>query len=181
MSDQRDYYSVRIEWSDEDDAFVAVCPELENLPSFGDSPEEAIRNLREAIGLVTEVMIEDRTELPAPRKLRQFSGQFRIRITRSLHASLVDQAEREGVSLNSLVASYLAGAVAKYDSATLADYQWSNFSIQPIYRGLVGTNSVILGGESSVLLFEAHSSESKRQLGEQPESGARAWPVCRPS
>ena len=76
MSDQRDYYSVRIEWSDEDDAFVAVCPELENLPSFGDSPEEAIRNLREAICLVTEVMIEDRTELPAPRKLRQFSGQF---------------------------------------------------------------------------------------------------------
>ena len=49
-------------------------------------------------------------EPPAPRTLEDYSGQFRVRLPRWLHAGLASQAERESVSLNSLVISYLAAA-----------------------------------------------------------------------
>jgi len=38
---------------EEDDQIVAVCPEL-NVSSFGDSVEEALASLREAVGLFLE-------------------------------------------------------------------------------------------------------------------------------
>jgi predicted HicB family RNase H-like nuclease len=39
------------------------------------------------------------------------SGQFRVRVPVELHATLVDEAERQGVSLNTLIVALLAGAV----------------------------------------------------------------------
>ena len=39
--------------------------------------------------------------LPAPQVAVTYSDQFRVRLPRSLHAWLVREAEREGVSLNS--------------------------------------------------------------------------------
>lgn len=38
------------------------------------------------------------------------SGQVLLRMPRTLHAELVDQAEREGVSLNQFIVAALAGA-----------------------------------------------------------------------
>lgn len=39
------------------------------------------------------------------------SGKFLVRVPSSLHAQLVEEARREGVSLNQFVTSALAGAV----------------------------------------------------------------------
>lgn len=39
------------------------------------------------------------------------SGKFVIRIPQELHQELVDEAARQGVSLNALVTAYLAAAV----------------------------------------------------------------------
>jgi predicted HicB family RNase H-like nuclease len=40
------------------------------------------------------------------------SGQFRVRLPAELHAALVAEAERQGVSLNALVVALLAGGIA---------------------------------------------------------------------
>jgi predicted HicB family RNase H-like nuclease len=39
------------------------------------------------------------------------SGQFRVRLPIALHEALVAEAERQGVSLNTLVVSLLAGGI----------------------------------------------------------------------
>lgn len=39
------------------------------------------------------------------------SGQFRVRLPVDLHAELVAEAERQGVSLNTLVVALLAGGM----------------------------------------------------------------------
>ncbi|MGO9955248.1 MAG: toxin-antitoxin system HicB family antitoxin [Solirubrobacteraceae bacterium] len=39
------------------------------------------------------------------------SGQFRVRVPTDLHAALRAEAERQGVSLNTLVVAILAGGV----------------------------------------------------------------------
>lgn len=49
--------------------------------------------------------------LPAPPvgpQRQEFSGKFNVRIPKSLHAALVSEAEKEGVSLNQLVLTKLA-------------------------------------------------------------------------
>ena len=56
---------VSVFWSEEDMAYVATCFDLPRLSGFGESPEDAVRELRVAIGLAVEVMIEDGEEIPA--------------------------------------------------------------------------------------------------------------------
>lgn len=43
-----------IEWDEEAKSFSATCPELNFISSCGDSREEAIQNLKEAIKLLLE-------------------------------------------------------------------------------------------------------------------------------
>jgi predicted HicB family RNase H-like nuclease len=40
--------------------------------------------------------------------VREYSGQLRLRLPRSLHGRLVQEAELDGVSLNTLIVSWLA-------------------------------------------------------------------------
>ena len=59
--------------------------------------------------------------IPEPVVESPYSGQFRLRLPRSLHAWLSDRAEREGVSLNTLVLEFLSrarGAAEATDHAT---------------------------------------------------------------
>ena len=105
-------YSMRVEWSDEDEGYVAVCPELDDLPAFGETLEGAIAELKIAMDIVIEHLKEEGKKLPPRRTRLRPSGQFRIRIPRSLHAQLSSLADREGVSLNTLVNGYLAKAAS---------------------------------------------------------------------
>lgn len=43
--DDRPRYSADIAWSEEDAAWVAVCPEFEGVSAIGDTLEEAAREL----------------------------------------------------------------------------------------------------------------------------------------
>jgi predicted RNase H-like HicB family nuclease len=73
-------YSMRVFWSAEDDAFIAVCPELYGISAFGASPEEAAKELRQAITLTVDVMVEDGDPLPEAAKVPDYSGQLRLRM-----------------------------------------------------------------------------------------------------
>ena len=53
---------------------------------------------------------EEGWELPEPRTIRRYSGQFRVRLPESLHGWLVEAAEAEGVSLNTFVVAKLSEA-----------------------------------------------------------------------
>ena len=43
-----------IEWDEEAQSYSATCPELNFISSFGDSKEDAIANLKDAIELMLE-------------------------------------------------------------------------------------------------------------------------------
>lgn len=43
-----------LEWDEEAQAYSATCPEMNNVSSFGDTKEEAINSLREAIQLLLD-------------------------------------------------------------------------------------------------------------------------------
>ncbi len=106
-------YSITVSWSTEDKMFVAVCLELDSLTALADSEEDAVRELKIAIDLVCDDMTASGETLPLPQFHKTHSGQFRIRIPKSLHSKLAVQAKQERVSLNSLVTMYLSEASAK--------------------------------------------------------------------
>ncbi|WP_373288461.1 type II toxin-antitoxin system HicB family antitoxin [Calditerricola satsumensis] len=84
--------------------YFARVLELDGCQSDGDTPEEALKNIREAMEGYLEVKLEYGDPIPEPVPESQaYSGQFRIRIPKSLHQRLVIEAQREGVSLNQYV------------------------------------------------------------------------------
>lgn len=105
-------YSAHIQWSAEDDEFVATSPEFPGLSALAPTAGDAARELHVAIEAAIDAIKADGEPLPAPRVLETYSGQFRLRVPRSLHHALVTTAEREGVSLNSFVTAALAQVVS---------------------------------------------------------------------
>jgi predicted HicB family RNase H-like nuclease len=101
-------YGYRVAWSDEDQAYVATCAELDGLSGLGDTAEEALSELRVAVELAIEEFVDTGAAIPEPLQATSHSGQFRLRLPKSVHARLVERAESEAVSLNALVASYVA-------------------------------------------------------------------------
>ena len=95
-------YSIIIQWSDEDKAYVAVVPELPGLSALGSTPEKASKELLVAGKLYIDALAQ-KGNLPEPDKLKQFSGQIRVRFPKSLHAVLSYEAEKDGVSLNTFI------------------------------------------------------------------------------
>lgn len=101
-------HSVLIQWSEEDNGYIAIVPELPGLSAFGSSAEEAIQELSVAKEAYLEVLKEDGEQIPEPDLLKPFSGQTRLRLPKSLHASLSFEAKKEGVSLNSYIVHLLS-------------------------------------------------------------------------
>lgn len=114
------HYSYSVRWSDEDEAFIALCPEFPGLSAFGESAAEALEQVQVAVELAVETHRAEGWALPEPQAISQYSGQFRLRLPRSLHAELAARAEAEGVSLNALAVAYIARGLGT-DSAAAAD------------------------------------------------------------
>lgn len=58
--------------------------------------------------------IEDGTEIPEPLNQDDYSGQFKLRIPKSLHQSLAEHARQEGISMN----QYCIYLLTKNDTIT---------------------------------------------------------------
>ena len=89
--------------------YVSRVEELPGCLAQGKTIEEAIERAYGALRAWLAVAIEDGMEIPEPRGA--YSGQFILRIPKGLHGELVRRARGEGVSLNQLVATTLAGSV----------------------------------------------------------------------
>lgn len=101
-------YSFQVSWSDEDEGYIALCPEFPTLSAFGESAEEAVVELQEAIAGAIEILEEEGQSIPSPRSIPVYSGQFRLRLPKSLHGQLAQHADAEGVSLNTLALTYIS-------------------------------------------------------------------------
>ena len=99
-------YSIQISWSDEDECFIAISDELPNLSAFGDTYDEVLHEIQEAMSGYLEVLGHEAK--PKPLTLESYSGQFRVRLPRSLHRRLAGVAKREGVSLNTQIIKHLS-------------------------------------------------------------------------
>jgi len=103
-------YRVELFWSEEDQEFVAIAPRFgPGVSALARTPEETLREFELVLEAVEELYRDEGWDLPQEPT---YSGQLRVRMPRSLHATLVGRAREEKVSLNTLIVSYLSGGVA---------------------------------------------------------------------
>ena len=101
-------YTVMLKRDEEGD-FVARIKEFEGCVADGQDEMEALGNLEQVKELWIETALKANQPIPLPDEDEELpSGKFLTRVPRSLHKNLIDVAEREGVSLNQLVAVALA-------------------------------------------------------------------------
>ena len=102
---------VRDETGDGDVGWVVSVSELPGCISQGDSPEEAVAQIRDAMLGWISVTLQDGGTVPEPRPEGEFSGRLLVRMPRSLHAALAYQASQDGASLNQHIVAALAAHV----------------------------------------------------------------------
>jgi antitoxin HicB len=105
-------YTIELVPEPQEGWFVSVR-ELPGCMSQGDTPEEAIEMIQDAMRGWIEVSLEDGDPIPEPRSIEGYSGKFVVRVPRSLHRELVERAERDGVSLNQYINVALARSVGQ--------------------------------------------------------------------
>ena len=108
-------YSRHVYFNEEDQDYIALCSEFKHLSAFGGTPEEALRELGEVLEAALEIHAEEGWPIPRPEAPPEPeglpSGRFVTRLPKTLHARLIRQAKREGVSQNQLVMSYVAAGL----------------------------------------------------------------------
>jgi predicted RNase H-like HicB family nuclease len=62
-------YPVTIFYSEEDHGYIAVAPDLKGCSAFGESPQEALKELETAMELWLAVARQDSVPLPEPTRM----------------------------------------------------------------------------------------------------------------
>jgi len=107
-------FTVRPLSAEEGGGYLVEYPDIPGCMSDGETIAEAIANGREALRDCLEVFRESGRK---PMKPSIDAAQWRQRLPRTLYAKLTRQAQREGVSINSLVTAIIAEAVGSRQGA----------------------------------------------------------------
>lgn len=93
---------------EEGGGYLIEIPELPGCMADGETIEEAFADAESAIESWVQTAHEFSDPVPVPSVSKRYSGQWRLRVPKSLHAALAMRARQEGVSLNLLAATILA-------------------------------------------------------------------------
>ncbi|MBC8383773.1 MAG: type II toxin-antitoxin system HicB family antitoxin [Candidatus Cloacimonetes bacterium] len=105
-----------IEITPDDGVFFVKIKELPGCISQGDTIQEALEMIDDAMNCWLEAALEDVDTIPLPESMQEcnYSGKISLRMPKSLHKRLTINAKIEGVSLN----SYIVTALAENNSYT---------------------------------------------------------------
>ncbi len=102
-----DKYTYRIEWSEEDQAFIAKCLEFPGLLAHGKTNEGALKEIKVVVSESVKWLIEKKEEVPSPLGLKKFKGKLTLRVSPEIHRKLAIKSAEEGVSVNQYILSRL--------------------------------------------------------------------------
>ncbi|MDR0497995.1 MAG: type II toxin-antitoxin system HicB family antitoxin [Treponema sp.] len=96
-------YTYIIEWSDVDGCFLGSIVELERNMTFGQTREDVLLNLKEALISYVTTSFESNMEIPEPLKIKDFKGNITYRTSKERHYQLAKMAKLYGKSINNFI------------------------------------------------------------------------------
>ena len=96
-------YTYIIEWSDVDGCFLGSIAELEHNMTCGQTREEVLASLKEALVAYVTTSLDNNMEIPEPLKIEDFKGSITYRTSKERHYRLAKQAKLYGKSINAFI------------------------------------------------------------------------------
>jgi antitoxin HicB len=114
MSKFADYpFGIRPLSAEEGGGFLISFPDFADCISDGETVEEALKNGRAALKATIAALKATGHAVPAANSGGVASGKFVARVPKSVHAQLTTRAKAEGVSLNTLVLTFIAQGLGR--------------------------------------------------------------------
>ena len=109
MSKLVDYpFEIRPLSADEGGGFLISYPDFSDCMSDGETVEDALKNGKDALKATIGALKAKALPVPTPNSGGVASGKFVARVPKTIHAQLATRAKTEGVSLNTLVVTFIA-------------------------------------------------------------------------
>lgn len=93
-------YKIEIIPDIEEGGYALHCPELPGCITCAATIEEGLEMLEDAKKCWFTACIEDNVAIPEPTTIENYSGQFKLRMPKSLHKELAERSKQEGISMN---------------------------------------------------------------------------------
>ena len=104
-------YKIELIKNEEDEGYTLYCPELRGCITCADTIEDGIAMIEDAKRAWFEACIEDDFPIPEPSNLHEYSGQFKLRMPKTLHKTLAEKSRQEGISMNQYCLYLLSSSV----------------------------------------------------------------------
>ena len=108
MAREKDKYTYRVTWSEEDQEYVGLCIEFPSLSWLDAQPEKALKGIRSLVSESIKDINSSGEKVPEPLSCKNYSGKFVVRVPPEVHRKLALEAAEEGVSLNRLASAKLS-------------------------------------------------------------------------
>ena len=117
MTTRIDYpFEIRPLSPEEGGGYLISYPDFSECISDGESVEEALANGRDALEATIAALKARDLPVPAPNSGGIASGKFVARVPKTVHARLATRAKAEGVSLNTLVLTFIAEGLGRKET-----------------------------------------------------------------
>ncbi len=93
-------YRYSVQWSREDQEFVATVLEFPSLSWLDEDQFEALRGIERLVSDVIEELKQSGEPVPLPISGQTFSGRLNLRVPPELHRKLAIEAASHGMPLN---------------------------------------------------------------------------------
>ena len=114
MAKRIDYpFEIRPLSAEEGGGFLISYPDFSDCISDGETVEEALSNGKHALKATVSALKAKELPVPAPNSGGIASGKFVARVPKTMHARLATRARAEGVSLNTLVLTFIAEGLGR--------------------------------------------------------------------
>lgn len=101
-------FEIRPLSAEEGGGYLISYTDFTECISDGEALEETLRNGQDALRETIAALEDMGLAVPEPGSGGNYSGRFIQRVPKSLHARLALRAKQEGVSMNTLVTSFLS-------------------------------------------------------------------------
>ena len=106
-------FEIRPLSTEEGGGFLILYPDFSDCIADGETVEEAVKNGADALEAIIAALKTKGFQVPAPNSGGLASGRFVARVPKTVHAQLTTRAKAEGVSLNTLVLTFIAQGLGK--------------------------------------------------------------------
>ena len=104
-------YRIVLRYSEEDEGYIAVVPELRGCSAWGEAKQSAIEAVEEAASAWLETAKANNIEIPVPLDKQPVSGRYALRMHPDLYREVAFEAKAQGLSLNQFIVHKLSRAV----------------------------------------------------------------------